>query len=73
MYDFENRDRNKTLTIRLSDEEFEKLNFLVETSGEKYKSDFIRKLILNEEVKIKKDFYFEEINNKLNKIIESLN
>lgn len=73
MYDFENRDRNKTLTIRLSDEEFEKLNFLVETSGEKYKSDFIRKLILNEEVKIKKDFYFEEINNKLNKIIEFLN
>lgn len=72
MYDFENRERNKTITIRLSDQELDKLNFMIESSGEKFKSDFIRKLILNEEVKVKENFEFKKINDKLDEIFEIL-
>lgn len=53
MYDFEKRERNKTITIRFFDQELDKLNFMIEISEEKFKSDFIRKLILNEEVRVK--------------------
>lgn len=71
MYDFENRERNKTITIRLSDQELDKLNFMVESSGEKFKSDFIRKLILNEEVRVKENFEFKKINDKLDEILKN--
>lgn len=71
MYDFENRERNKTITIRLSDQELDKLNFMVESSGEKFKSDFIRKLILNEEIKVKENFELKKIDNKLDKILKN--
>lgn len=53
IYDFENRKRNKIITIRFFDQELDKLNFMIEISEEKFKSDFIRKLILNEEVRVK--------------------
>lgn len=62
-------EREKTISIRLSENEYQKLNNLVEKSGERFKSDFIRKIILMEEVKVKKDKDFEEINKKLDKII----
>lgn len=71
MYDFENRERNKTITIRLSDQELDKLNFMIESSGEKFKSDFIRKLILNEEVRVKENFEFKKINDKLDEILKN--
>lgn len=71
MYDFENRERNKTITIRLSDQELDKLNLMIESSGEKFKSDFIRKLILNEEVRVKENFEFKKINNKLDEILKN--
>lgn len=71
MYDFEKRERNKTITIRLSDQELDKLNFMVENSGEKFKSDFIRKLILNEEVRVKENFEFKKINDKLDEILKN--
>lgn len=71
MYDFENRERNKTITIRLSDQELDKLNFMVESSGEKFKSDFIRKLILNEEIKVKENFELKKIDDKLDEILKN--
>lgn len=71
MYDFENRERNKTITIRLSDQELNKLNFMVESSGEKFKSDFIRKLILNEEIKVKENFELKKIGDKLDEILKN--
>ena len=71
MYDFENRERNKTITIRLSDQELNKLNFMVESSGEKFKSDFIRKLILNEEIKVKENFELKKIDDKLDEILKN--
>lgn len=71
MYDFENRERNKTITIRLSNQELDKLNFMVESSGEKFKSDFIRKLILNEEIKVKENFELKKIDDKLDEILKN--
>lgn len=44
------------ITIRLPNQELDKLNFMIESSGEKFKSYFIRKLILNEEVRAKENF-----------------
>lgn len=71
MYDFENRERNKTITIRLSDQELDKLNLMIESSGEKFKSDFIRKLILNEEVRVKENFELKKIDDKLDEILKN--
>lgn len=71
MYNFENRERNKTITIRLSDQELDKLNLMIESSGEKFKSDFIRKLILNEEVKVKENFEFKKIDDKIDEILKN--
>lgn len=69
MYDWENRERNKTISIRLNRIELNKLNELLSKSDERYKSEFFRKLILNEEINMKKDFEFEKINSKLDKLL----
>lgn len=69
MYDWENRERNKTISIRLNRIELNKLNELLSKSDERYKSEFFRKLILNEEINMKKDFEFDKINSKLDKLL----
>ena len=43
---------------------------MIEISGEKFKSDFIRKLILNEEVRVQENFEFKKINDKLDEILK---
>lgn len=69
MYDWENRERNKTITIKLNRIELNKLNELLSKSDERYKSEFFRKLILNEEINMKKEFEFDKINSKLDKLL----
>lgn len=73
MYDWENRERNKTISIRLNRIELNKLNELLSKSDERYKSEFFRKLILNEEINMKKDFEFDKINLKLDREFEKAN